>query len=83
MNEAEAFEKFLKTMKALFSKDNDVDFELFRKFKISLCLEQLINLNAKGAKRSVKTELPTSLGVFSKIFCRLSKIRSVRTYGVR
>ena len=33
------FEKCLKTVKLLFSKKNDVDFEFFRKFKISLCLE--------------------------------------------
>ena len=33
------FEKCLKTLKSLFSKENDVNFEFFRKFKISLCLE--------------------------------------------
>ena len=32
-------EKCMKTVKWLFSKENDVDFEFFRKFKISLCLE--------------------------------------------
>ena len=33
------FEKCLKTVKSLFSKENYVDIEIFRKFKISLCLE--------------------------------------------
>ena len=53
--EAECFfEKCLKTVKSPFSEENDVDFKLFRKFKISLCLELSTNLNAKGGKRSVK-----------------------------
>ena len=30
------FEKYLKTVKSLFLKENDVDFEFFRKVKISL-----------------------------------------------
>ena len=29
------FEKCLKTVKSLFSKENEVDFEFFRKFKVS------------------------------------------------
>ena len=29
------FEKCMKTVKSLFSKENDVDFEFFRKFKVS------------------------------------------------
>ena len=33
------FEKCLKLVKSLFSKENDVDFEFFRKFKVSLYLE--------------------------------------------
>ena len=33
------FKIFLKTVKSLFSKENDVDFDFFRKFKISLCFE--------------------------------------------
>ena len=33
------FEKCLKTVKSLFSKENVVDFQFFRKFKVSLCLE--------------------------------------------
>ena len=51
---SESFEKCLKTVKSLFSKENDVDFEFFRKFEISLCLDKLTNLDAKGAKRGVK-----------------------------
>ena len=48
------FEKFLKTVKSLFLRENEVDFEFFWKFKISMWLEWLTNLNVKGAKRSVK-----------------------------
>ena len=33
------FGKCLKTVKSLFSKENDVDYEFFRKFKVSLRLE--------------------------------------------
>ena len=33
------FEKCMKTVKSLFSKENDVDFEFFQKFKVSLWLE--------------------------------------------
>ena len=45
----------MKTVKSLFSKENvDFEFEFFRKFKDPLFLEKLINLDAKGAKRSVK-----------------------------
>ena len=33
------FEKCLKTVKSLFLKENDVDFEFFWKFKTSLCLK--------------------------------------------
>ena len=53
-NSYRVFEKILKTVKSLFLKVNDIDFEFFLKFKISLCLELLTNLDAKGAKRSVK-----------------------------
>ena len=31
--------KCLKTVKSLFSKENDGDFKFFRKFRMSLCLE--------------------------------------------
>ena len=41
--------------KIAVSKENDADFEFFRKFKVSLCPENLSNLDAKGAKRSVKS----------------------------
>ena len=44
----------MKTVKSLFLKKNDVDAEFFRKFKVSLRLEILTNLDAKGAKRSIK-----------------------------
>ena len=30
----QVFEKCMKTVKSLFSKENDVDFEFFRKFKV-------------------------------------------------
>ena len=33
------FEKCMKTVKSLFSTENDVDFEFFWRFKVSLCLE--------------------------------------------
>ena len=33
------FEKCLKAAKSLFLKENDVDFQFFRKFQVSLCLE--------------------------------------------
>ena len=33
------FEKYMKTVKSLFSKENYVDLEFFRKFNISLYLE--------------------------------------------
>ena len=33
------FDKSMKTVKSLFSTENDVDFEFFRKFKVSLRLE--------------------------------------------
>ena len=33
------FEKCFKTLKSLFSKENDVDFEFFRKFKVALRLD--------------------------------------------
>ena len=79
------FEKCFKTVKSLFSKENDVDFEFFRNFKISLCLEKLTNLKAKGAKRSVKMWTINFYKIFFKnIFLymnsQLSKIRSVHTY---
>ena len=38
------FERCMKTVKSLFSKENDVDFEFFRKFKISLRLEWCTDL---------------------------------------
>ena len=46
------FEKCLKKVK--FLKENEVDFEILWKFRISLWLKYLTNLNAKGAERSVK-----------------------------
>ena len=56
-------------------------FRILPKFEVSLYLELLPNLDAKGAKRSVKMWTLTSLRVFSKILCcthgRLSKNRSV------
>ena len=33
------FEKCLETLKSLLSKENDIYFEFFPKFKVSLCLE--------------------------------------------
>ena len=33
------FKKCMKTVKSLFSMENDVDFEFFRKFKVSLRLD--------------------------------------------
>ena len=72
------FEKCLKTVKSLFSKENDVHFEFFRKFRASLT-----NLDAKGAKRSVKiwvTNFCKSLKNRNILMCmngRLLKIRSV------
>ena len=33
------FAKCMKTVKSLFSKEKDVDFEFFRKFKVSLRLD--------------------------------------------
>ena len=33
------FEKYMKMVKSLFSKENDVDFEFFWKFKVSLRLK--------------------------------------------
>ena len=33
------FEKCMKTVKSLFLKENDADFEFFRKFKVSLRLD--------------------------------------------
>ena len=50
----EVFEKCMKTVKSLFLKENVVFYEIFRKFKVSLRLEYFLNLDAKGAKRSVK-----------------------------
>ena len=47
------FEKCLKTVKSLFLKENEVDFETLWKFKSSNNC-QLTYLNAKGAKRSLK-----------------------------
>ena len=47
-----AFQECLNIDKSLFSKENVADFR--RMFKDSLRLETLTNLDAKGAKRSVK-----------------------------
>ena len=44
----------MKTVKSLFSKENDVDFEFFRKFKVSLHHEKMTNSDTKGGNRSVK-----------------------------
>ena len=62
--------------------------EFFRMFKVSLRLEWLTDLDAKGAKRSVKmwaTNFYKSLfkNILLYMNCRLSKIRSVHTYEVR
>ena len=78
------FEKCMKTVKSLFSKENAVDFDFFRKFKISLCLEYSTNLDAKGAKRSAKVWATNFYQIFFKNILlymngRLSKIRSVHT----
>ena len=85
------FEKCLKTVKSLFSKENDVDFEFFRKFKVSVTR----TINKFGRKRFQKKRKDVSYKLlkdfFSKIFCctwtdmnvRLAEIRSVHTYGVR
>ena len=62
------FRKCLKTVKSLFSKENDVDFEFFRKFKISLFREKLTNLNTKGVKRSVKMWATNLYEFFQKYF---------------
>ena len=78
----------MKAVKSLFLKENDVDFEFFRKFIVSLRLEYLTNLDVKGAKRSVKMQTTKFYKSFFKNILlhmngRLSKIRSVHTYGVR
>ena len=41
--------------------------EFFRMFEDAPCLEKLTNLDAKGAKRTWRCELQTSIRVFSKI----------------
>ena len=61
--------------------------EFFRMFKDSLWREWLTNLDAKGAKRSVKMWTTNFYKSFSKnillyMSSRLSKIRSVHTYYV-
>ena len=38
--------------KLLLPKENVIDFEFFRKFKDSLWLEKLINLDVNGVKKS-------------------------------
>ena len=48
------FEVCLRIDKTLLSKENVADFDFLRMFKDSLCLETLTDLDAKGAKRSVK-----------------------------
>ena len=63
------FENCKKTVKSLFLKESDVDFEFFRKFKVSLCLDWLTNLDAKVPKEAKRCELPTSIRIFTKIFC--------------
>ena len=80
-------EKCMKTVKSMFSKENDVDFEFFRKFKVSLRLDKLNNLDSKGAKRSKKsltTPFWKSFLESYKIQMRIMavKIRSVQCYGV-
>ena len=37
VNYSKQSEKCMKKVKSLFSKENDVDFEFFREFKVSLC----------------------------------------------
>ena len=82
------FEKCMKTVKSLFSKENDVDFEFFRKFNVSLCLEKLTNLDVKGAKRSAKMWAVHFYNSFFKNILlqmngELSKIRSVHKYVLK
>ena len=61
--------------------------EFFRLLKDSLCRELVTNLDAKGAKRSVKMWTTTFYKSFSNNILlnmsrRLSKIRSVHTYAM-
>ena len=68
-------------------KENKVDFEILWKFKISMWLEWLTNLNVKGAKRSVKMRGTNFYRSFFKNMMffmngRRKKNRSVHTYGV-
>ena len=73
------FEKCLKTVKLLFSKENVVFFEIFRKFKVSLRLEYFLNLDAKGAKRIVKMWATNLLRAYSKYFV-VHNLSAVRNY---
>ena len=49
-----SFGKMLENGKIVFFKENYVDFKIWWKFRVSMWLEWLTNLNAKGAKRRVK-----------------------------
>ena len=51
------FEKYMKAVKSLISKENDVDLEFYRKFKVSLRLDWLTNLDSKEAKEDVSYQL--------------------------
>ena len=57
-----------------FFKVNVVDFEFFRKFKVSLCLKWMTNLNTKGAKRSVKMWAITIFKSFFQNYFVIQKI---------
>ena len=57
------------SLKNVWKWENDVDFEFFLKFKVSLCLESLTNLDAKGAKRSGKMRATNFCkNIFKKTF---------------
>ena len=60
-------------LKSLNLKENVVDFESFGKLKVSPCLEWMANLDAKGAKRSVKMWGT----IFCKNFCKYSIVHEL------
>ena len=62
------YEKSLKTVKSLCLRENGVDFEFFWKFKISLCLKLLNNLDTICSKRSVKMWAINFYKTFQKYF---------------
>ena len=74
-----------------FRKNSEIDVIFLRKqrfhslqtfFKDTLCLQKLTNLDAKGAKRSVKMCKSFFKNILVYMNGPLSKIRSVYTYGV-